>query len=381
MKFPIYLDYNATTPIDKEVLKEMKISLRENFGNPSSLHIYGEKAKEEIFNSRIKIAHILGLDYKTIFFTSSATESNNITLFGLALGLKKRGNHIISQKTEHPSVLEPLKELQKLGFKVTFLNVDSCGMVDPKDLRKKIIPNTILISIMYANNETGTIEPIEEIGKIAKEKEILFHTDATQALGKEILNLKDLPFDFLSFSAHKLYGPKGIGLLLIKESNLKRFIKPLFYGGGQEEGLRPGTLNLPGIVGLAKALEISKDLMEREKRKYERYSNIFLEIIKNNLKNIRLNGHPKKRLKNTLNFSVKGLDSNFLLKNLKEICFSTGSACHSGKKKKSYVLKSMGVPEDYIFGAIRISFGRFTKKEEVVFSAEKLSKEIKKILK
>ncbi|MEJ5166991.1 MAG: cysteine desulfurase family protein [Thermoanaerobaculia bacterium] len=381
MKIPVYLDYNATTPVDQRVLDEMLPYFSKEFGNPSSSHLYGERARQAVFEARQKIAQCLGLESLNIFFTSCATESNNIVLFGTAFGFKEKGNHIISQKTEHPSVLEPLKELQRLGYKVTLLNVDSFGLIDPDDLKRAITPETILISIMHANNETGTLQPIEEIGKISKEYNVLFHTDASQSLGKEILDLKEIPFDFLTFSAHKLYGPKGIGLLIVKDEKLQSKIRPSSYGGGQERNLKPGTLNVPSIVGMAKAIEISKENMEREQKILSELSTFFLDYLKDKIKNIKLNGHPERRLKGTLNLSVKGIDGNMLVQNVREVCFSTGSACHSGEKFLSYVLEAMGIEEDLALGALRFSFGRFTTKEEVQFSAEKVSEGILNLLK
>lgn len=376
MKIPVYLDYNATTPVDQRVLDEMLPYFTKDFGNPSSTHFYGESARQAIGEARQKIAESLGLETSNIFFTSCATETNNIILFGTAFGFQEKGNHIISQKTEHPSVLEPLKELQRLGFKITLLNVDSNGLVDLEDLKKAITSKTILISIMHANNETGTIQPIEEIGKIAREYGVLFHTDASQSLGKEILYLKEISFDFLSFSAHKLYGPKGVGILIIKDEKLQNKLRPSSYGGGQEKGLKPGTLNVPYVVGMAKAIEISKLEMETEQKKLKEFSDYFLNYLKDNIKNIKLNGHLEKRLKGTLNLSVRGIDGNMLIQNVKEVCFSTGSACHSGEKFISYVLEAMGVEEEFAIGALRFSFGRFTTKEEVEFSAKKISEGI-----
>lgn len=381
MKIPIYLDYNATTPVDQRVLDEMLPYFSKDFGNPSSSHFYGEMARQVVGKARQKIAENLGLNSSNIFFTSGATESNNIILFGIAFGLKDKGNHIISEKTEHPSVLEPLKELERLGFKITLLNVDSYGRIDLEDLKKAITSKTILISIMHANNETGTLQPILEIGKIAKEFGVLFHTDASQSLGKEILNLKEIPFDLLSFSSHKLYGPKGIGLLIIKDEKIQNFLKPTIYGGGQERGVRSGTLNVPSIVGIAKAIEISSKEMETEQNKLKEFSEYFFNYLKNEIKDIKLNGHPEKRLKNTLNISVKGIDGNLLIQEVREVCFSTGSACHSDEKSISYVLQAMEVEMEYAIGALRFSFGRFNNREEVEFSAKKIKDGILRLMK
>lgn len=376
MKIPIYLDYNATTPVDQKVLDEMLPYFNLKYGNPSSSHLLGEISREAVGKARQKISQNLGIESSNVFFTSGATESNNIVLFGVAFGFQDKGNHIISQKTEHPSVLEPLKELQRLGFKITLLDVDSYGIIDLDELKKAITPKTILISIMYANNETGTIQPIEEIGKIAKEHNILFHSDISQSLGKEILNLKEIPAQFFSFSAHKLYGPKGIGLLVIRKENLESKLRPSSYGGGQERNLRPGTLSVPLIVGMAKAIEISKELMEEEQKKLKYFSDYFYEFLKSSIKDIKLNSHPEKRLKNTLNLSIKGIDGNLLVQNVREVCFSTGSACHSDEKFISYVLEAMGVEKEYAIGALRFSFGRFCTKEEVEFAAERVKEGI-----
>jgi len=381
MKIPVYLDYNATTPVDQRVLDEMLPYFNIKYGNPSSSHLVGEISREAVGRARQKIAASLAIDSSNVFFTSCATESNNIVLFGVAFGFQDKGNHIISQKTEHPSVLEPLKELQRLGFKITLLNVDSYGIIDLDELKKAITPKTILISVMHANNETGTLQPIEEIGKIAKENNILFHSDLSQSLGKEILDLSKIPAQFFSFSAHKLYGPKGIGLLIIKDESLQNKIRPSIYGGGQERNLKPGTLNVPSIVGMAKAIEISKEIMEEEQKKLKDFSDYFYEFLKSSIKDIKLNGHPEKRLKNTLNLSVKGIDGNLLVQNVREVCFSTGSACHSGEKFISYVLEAMGVENDYAIGALRFSFGRFCTKEEVDFAANKIKEGILDLIK
>jgi cysteine desulfurase len=381
MKIPVYLDYNATTPVDQRVLDEMLPYFNIKYGNPSSSHLVGEISREAVGRARQKIAASLAIDSSNVFFTSCATESNNIVLFGVAFGFQDKGNHIISQKTEHPSVLEPLKELQRLGFKITLLNVDSYGIIDLDELKKAITPKTILISVMHANNETGTLQPIEEIGKIAKENNILFHSDLSQSLGKEILDLSKIPAQFFSFSAHKLYGPKGIGLLIIKDESLQNKIRPSIYGGGQERNLKPGTLNVPSIVGMAKAIEISKEIMEEEQKKLKDFSDYFYEFLKSSIKDIKLNGHPEKRLKNTLNLSAKGIDGNLLVQNVREVCFSTGSACHSGEKFISYVLEAMGVENDYAIGALRFSFGRFCTKEEVDFAANKIKEGILDLIK
>lgn len=372
----IYLDNAATTPLAKEVLEEMLPYFSEKFGNASSIHSYGREAKEALEKSREKIANKLNAESSEIIFTSGGTESNNFAIKGIAYALrnaKKESDeplHIITTKIEHSSILNPCKSLEKQGFSVTYLDVDEYGMIDLEKFKNAITKNTILVSIIHGNNEIGTVQNLEEIGKICKEHEIYFHTDACQSFTKEQIDVKKQNLDLVTINAHKIYGPKGVGALYIKEG-IK--IEPLLHGGGHEKNLRSGTENVPGIVGFAKATEI----ITKEKVEYMR--NLRDYLIKRVLEEIpksRLNGHPTKRLCNNANFAFKNVEGESLLMLLDNagIAVSTGSACSSHSLKPSHVLTAIGLPPEESHGSLRISLGIYNTKEEIDYTVENLKK-------
>jgi len=376
----IYLDYAATSPCDPEVIKAMQPFFFDKFGNPSSLHSFGQEVKKEIEKARETIASFLGADPSEIVFTSGGTESNNFSLFGVAYALEEKGNHIITSSIEHHAVLEPVKVLERRGFKVTYLKVDKYGLVDPQEVKKAITDKTILISIMHANNEIGTIQPIREIAKIAKEKDIYFHTDAVQTVGHIPVNVDELGVDLLSLSAHKFYGPKGVGALYIRKgTRIQRFL----HGGDQENSRRASTHNTAGIIGMAKAIELCREKMQEEA---EFQTNLRDKIIKQVLEKIPevyLNGHPNLRLPNNVNFSVKYIEGESILLNLDllGIAVSTGSACTSSSLEPSHVLLAIGLPAEIAHGSLRITLGRWTKEEDIDYLLEVLPKVVDKLRK
>jgi cysteine desulfurase len=362
---PIYLDYNATTPIDPQVLEAMSPYFKEYFGNPSSTHLYGRQATDALETARKQVADLIEAKTQEIVFTSGGTESNNYAIIGTALARMKKGRHIITSCIEHPSVLETLKYLeQKFGFTITYLSVDGYGMVKPSDVEQAITDETTLITIMHANNEVGTIEPIEDIGRIAKERGVIFHSDAAQSCGKIEVNVDQLNVNLLTIAGHKLYAPKGIGALYIRAgTNLDRFI----HGAGQEMGRRPGTENMPYIVGLGRACKIASDTLHD----FGRRARTLREQLYNNIlgglggERVKLNGHPESRLPNTLNISISGVVGEELLSSMPRIAASTGSACHAGSTEPSGVLLAMGFTRERALGALRLSLGRWSTKEEV----------------
>jgi len=368
----IYLDYSATTPIDKRVLKEMQPYFTEKFGNTMSLHSFGQKSKFALETSREVFADIISAKPNEIIFTSSATESNNLALKGVAFS--KKSGHIIISSIEHPSVMEPVKWLQKQGFEITKLPVDKFGMVDPEDVKKEIKENTILVSVMHANNEIGTIQSIKEIGKICREKKVLFHTDASQSFGKIKIDVAKDNIDLLTASSQKIYGPKGAGLLYVKQGII---LTPLLHGGGQENGLRGSTVNVAAIVGFAKATELCiKEIKKETKRQVNLRDYLIKNVLK--IKNSRLNGHPLKRLPNNANFSFDFVEGESLLMQLdmEKIACSTGSACASFKLEPSYVLLALGLKPEQAHGSLRVSIGRLTTKKDI----EKIIKILPKIV-
>jgi len=363
----IYLDYAATTPVDKRVLKEMQPYFEQKFGNTMSLHSFGQEAKLALEKSRQVLADIINAEPNEIIFTSSATESNNLALKGIASANREKGNHIIISSIEHPCIMESAKWLEKQGFKITKLPVDKYGMVNPKDVEKEIRPETVLVSVMHASNEIGTIQPIAEIGKICKQKGVYFHTDAAQSFGKIPIDVKKMNIDLLTASSHKIYGPKGAGLLYVREE-IK--IAPLLHGGGQENGLRSSTINVPAIVGFAKAAEIcKKEMGPRGYPENKRLIKLRDKLIKGVLKidGARLNGDPKKRLPNNINVSFSYIEGESLViqLDLQGIACSTGSACSSIKLEPSYVLLAIGLKHEEAHGSLRISLGRYTTKKEI----------------
>ncbi len=357
----IYLDYNASTPIAPEVVEAMRPFLYQHFGNPSSHHWAGEPAKEAVEDARRQVADLVGCRASEIVFTSGGSESNNHAIKGTFFALKEKGNHIITTEIEHPAVLNPCCFLERIGAKVTYVGVDKYGRVDPVEIEKTITPKTILISVMHANNEVGTIQPIEEISKIAKKHGILLHTDAAQSTGKIDTNVNSLGVELLSVAGHKLYAPKGIGALYIREGTP---IEPLIHGAGHESGRRAGTENVLLIVGLGKACEVAKKYLNDPKIRDLR--DRFWELLQKNFGGeVILNGHPALCLPNTLNVSFVGKIGGEILSRLDGVAASTGAACHSGSVEISPVLKSMGVSPEVGTGAIRFSLGRTTTPEEV----------------
>ncbi|WP_082794014.1 cysteine desulfurase family protein [Roseivirga seohaensis] len=359
-----YLDYNSTTPIDPRVLEAMLPFLKYNFANPSSTHHFGQSINEKVKQAREQIANFIKAEPNELFFTSGATEAINIALKGVAECYSSKGKHIITVSTEHKAVIDTCKDLERKGFEVTYLPVQSNGLIDLKDLQKAIRNDTILVSVMYVNNETGVIQPINEISKIAHEKGALFMSDATQAVGKIDVNVDDLGIDLLSFSGHKMYAPKGIGALFVRQKGNKVKLTAQTHGGGHEQGLRSGTLNVPGIVALAKACEIaSEEMLQRENAISELRDTLESELLK--LPNTSLNGDSKIRIYNTTNICFKGQDANVLIGRMKGIAVSNGSACSSAVVEPSHVLKAMGISDDDAFGSLRFSLGKLNTREEI----------------
>jgi cysteine desulfurase len=366
-----YFDYAATTPLDSEVLKEMLPHMEENFGNPSSVYSYGREARKVIDDSREKVAKIIGAQSKEIFFTSGGTESDNWAIKGTAFANKDKGNHIITTSVEHHAVLHTCKYLEKQGFEVTYLPVDEYGLIDLDDLRNSIKDTTILITVMFANNEIGTIQPIGEIGKIAKEKKILFHTDAVQALGSIEIDVNTLGVDLMSISGHKIYGPKGIGALYIRKG-VK--IDNLIHGGAQEKKKRGGTENTPAIVGFAKACELAESNLQEQIKRTIQLRDYMIKGILEGIPEVKLNGHPEKRLPGNVNVSIRYIEGESILLSLDllGIAASSGSACTSGSLDPSHVLLAIGLSHEIAHGSLRFSIGKYTTKEEVDFVLDKL---------
>lgn len=373
---PIYLDYNATTPTDPAVVEELLPYLAEVFGNPSSSHPYGKKAREAVELARNRVAALLGCDSAQIIFTSGGTESNNQALIGAAFANRDRGKHIISTTIEHPAVVNPLHWLEGQGFTATYLPVDGAGRLDPQAVRRAVTGETILISVMHANNEVGTIQPLAEIGAIARERGIVFHTDAAQSVGKIPARVDDLRVDLLTVAGHKLYAPKGIGALFIR-SGIK--INTYLYGAGQEGGRRAGTENVPYIAALGKAAELASQRLASDGASILRLREHFHDRLRDLADGVMLNGHPTERLPNTLNVSFSGVVGADLLAQTPEIAASTGSACHEGSGELSGVLKAMGTSREQGFGAVRLSLGRFTTVEQIDRAAEVLAVKVREL--
>ncbi len=373
----IYLDHSATTMVNEEVLKEMLPFFSIEYGNPSSIYSIGRNAKRAVDNSRNRIAREINAKENEIFFTSGGSESDNLALKGIAYNLKEKGNHIITTKIEHPAILNTCKKLEKDGFKITYLNVDENGTISLKELEQSITEKTILISIMFANNEIGTIEPIEEIGKIAKKYNVYFHTDAVQAIGNIKIDVQKLNIDLLSMSGHKFYGPKGIGVLYVKEGTK---ISKLQDGGHQERNLRAGTENVAGIVGIGKAIELAYENFEEKISKIRKLRNYCINELKENFNNIKINGDEENRLVGNINVSFFNITGEELLLKLDEkgICTSAGSACSSGSGEPSHVLLAIGLPDELAYSTLRITLGNENTKDEIDYLIDTL-KEIKKL--
>ncbi len=367
----IYLDHSATTAVKQEVLDEMLPYLKENYGNPSSIYSIARKSKNAIENARITVAQSLGATPKEIFFTGSGSEADNWAIMGFAYANKDKGNHIITSAIEHHAVLNVCKRLEKEGFEVTYLPVDENGLLTAKQVAEAIKPTTILITIMYANNEIGTIQPIAEIGKLAKEKNIVFHTDAVQAVGNIPIDVNSLNVDMLSLSGHKIYGPKGIGSLFIRKGTK---INPFNLGGNQEGGKRAGTENVASIVGLSKAIELSTAALEEYNKKIARLREKTKKKIIERIQYVRLNGHREKRLPGNVNFAFRYFEGESLLLvlDMKGIAASSGSACTSGSLDPSHVLLAIGLPHEIAHGSLRITFGDENTEEDVDILVETL---------
>ncbi|MGM0365927.1 MAG: cysteine desulfurase family protein [Actinomycetota bacterium] len=369
----VYLDYAATTPCSREVVEDMAAYWNKIYGNPSSLHSYGAEARQSVEQSRARIAEILGAETDEIIFTSGGTESNNTALKSVAWANEGRGNHIISTAIEHPSVLESLRFLEKSGFEVTLMEVDSHGRVDAEEVGKAICDRTIMVSVMHANNEIGTLQPIAEIADITREKGIVFHTDAVQSVGHVPVNVGKMGVGLLSASAHKFHGPKGTGFLYIRKGT--RMV-PFMHGGGQEKERRASTENTPTIAGMARALEISVENMERDASRIRYLRDKLEQEIKKSISHVKFNGHPTERLPNNLNLSVKHIDGEALVLRLdmEGIACSTGSACSSEKGVPSHTLEAVGLSDEWIHGTVRFSLGKHNSTEEILYCAKALGK-------
>lgn len=367
----IYLDHNSTTPVEKDVVDAMMPFFNINFGNPSSNHHFGNVAFVAVENARNQVASVINASLDEVVFTSGATESNNLVLKGVVESSFRNGINIVISNIEHSSVLNSALALSKYDVEVRFVKNDEYGFVDVQDLNNKIDENTVLVSVMTANNEIGTIQPVAEIGEICKNKNVLFHSDAVQAFGKIPLNVSDLNIDFLSISAHKIYGPKGVGALYINK-NAKKKISAQLNGGAQEYGLRSGTLNVPGIVGLGKASDIAKHKMFDDFRNQIVLRDILIEKLLKNIDFSYLNGPKEKRLPNNVNISFESVDSNTLISKMKNVALSSGSACSSATLQQSYVLKALGKPDYLVKSAVRLGVGRSTTLNDINFVVEKL---------
>ena len=360
----IYLDYAATTPTDPNVVQAMLPYFHDAFGNPSAIYSYGQEAKNALEEARGKVARLIGARDEEIIFTSGGTEADNFALKGAAYANQKKGNHIITSAIEHHAVLESCKFLGKMGYKITYLPVDKYGLVDPDSVKKAITDKTIIISVMHANNEIGTIQPIAEIGKIAKEAGILFHSDAVQTAGHIPANVNALGVDLLSMAGHKLYGPKGVGVLYVRKGSK---LTPFMHGGGQERGRRASTENVPGIVGLGQAAELAGQDLEGETQRLIGLRDKLISGIVQKVDRTHLNGHPVKRLPNNVNISVEFVEGESMCLNMDivGICASTGSACSSGSLEASHVLLAIGLEHVQAHGSLRFTLGKWTTEEEV----------------
>ncbi|VAX36795.1 Cysteine desulfurase [hydrothermal vent metagenome] len=361
----IYLDYASTTPVDPEVLQAMEPYFYENFGNVSSSHFFGRQASKSLEDARDVLAQFIGAQSQEVIFTSGATEANNQAIIGVARSLKSKGKHIIISSIEHPSVLAPVEYLVKEdGYSVTYLSVDQEGQVDPDEVRDSITEETILISVMVASNEIGVIQPVEEIGALAKEKNIYFHVDAVQAVGHVPVNVEDIHCDVLSLSAHKFYGPKGVGALYIRKGTK---VLPFLLGGDQEYGLRASTQNVAGAVGLVKAIGICQEKMAGEMKQQSAWRDKLFTEVSRRIDRVVINGHRTRRLPNNVHFSFEKVQGESLLMSLDMVGFaaSMGSACHSGAMEPSHVLRAIGLSDDLAFGALRVTLGRWTTEDHI----------------
>jgi len=380
MKLPIYMDYHATTPVDPRVLEAMMPYFTGKFGNAASRnHPFGWEAEEAVETARKQVADLIGANAKELIFTSGATESNNLAIKGAAEMYREKGNHIITCVTEHKAVVDTCKKLEKQGLRVTYLPVQKDGRINLDELRASITDKTILITIMTANNEIGVIQPIAEIGAIAKEKGILFHTDAVQAVGKVPFDVTALKADLVSISAHKIYGPKGVGALYVRRRNPRVLLAEQISGGGHERGMRSGTLNVTGIVGLGKAAELCRLEMQKDTERLGKLRDRLNEGLHKNLDEIYINGSMEHRLPHNLNISFAYVEGESLLMGINEVAVSSGSACTSASLEPSYVLKALGAGDDLAHSSIRFGLGRWTTEEEVDYVIDKLTKVVRRL--
>lgn len=374
---PIYLDYNATTPLDPRVLEEMLPFFSDQFGNASSVHHpYGWAAEEAVERAKEQIANLIGAKAHEIYFTSGATEAVNLGLLGLFSTFKSK-SHLITCATEHKAVLDTCHHLEKMGHEVSYLPVNAEGAIDLKKLEDEVKSTTQAICFMHANNETGVVHPLKTLGEFAEARGLHFFSDATQSLGKIELNVKELQIDLAAFSAHKLYGPKGVGAIYIRQSDSLK-IAPQLFGGGQQKGIRPGTLNVPGIVGFGKACAIAKQEMAQENKRLELLKSAF-ENEMDSLEQVSINSSKAPRLPNTCNLTISDIDGSKLIRGLKRLAISQGSACNSGTFYPSHVLQAMGISDDLALSSIRVCLGRFTKEEEIQIAAEEIKAIVKKL--
>ncbi len=376
----VYLDNNATTRVDPRVIEAMLPFFGERYGNAASRnHAYGWEAEEGVETARGQVAAVLNADPKEVIFTSGATEANNIAIKGVAAMYAEKGRHIITQVTEHKAVIDPCKYLEQHGFRVTILPVDREGLVDLDQLRDAMTPDTILVSIMHGNNEIGTLQPIDQIGKLCKEREVLFHTDCCQTFGKVPIDVNAMGIDLLSCSAHKLHGPKGVGALYVRRKKPRVRCEPVLHGGGHERGMRSGTLNVPGIVGLGKAAQICHELRDSEPARIAAMRDRLKQRIMENLDEVFLNGHATQRTPSNLNLSFAYVEGESLMMGFHEIAVSSGSACTSASLEPSYVLKSLGVGDDLAHSSIRFSLGRFNTDEEMDYTADRVVTAVRRL--
>jgi cysteine desulfurase len=377
VRLPIYMDNNSTTRVDPRVLEAMLPYFCEHYGNAASrTHVFGHKAEEAVELAREQVAGLIGAEPREIVFTSGATESNNLALKGAAGLYRRQGDHLITVATEHKAVLDPCKRLEQQGFRVTFLPVDRFGRVSVEQLAEAVTPQTILVSVMAANNEIGTLQPLEAVGGLCKQRGVLFHTDAAQAAGKVPLDVEALGIDLLSLSAHKLYGPKGVGALYVRRHDPRVRLEPQMDGGGHERRLRSGTLPVPNIVGFGAACALAHTEMAAESERLRGLRDRLHGGIRERLDGVFLNGHPEERLPGNLNLSFAHVEGSALLTNVRSVALSSGSACTSAEPEPSYVLRALGVSDDLAHGSIRFGLGRFNTEEEVDYTIDEVARAV-----
>ena len=380
VKLPIYMDNHATTPVDPRVLEEMMPYFTDKFGNAASRnHSFGWEAEEGVEQARERVAKLIGATTKEIVFTSGATESDNLAIKGVAEMYREKGNHIITAVTEHKAVLDTGKRLEKYGFRVTYMPVQKDGLIDLDDLKRAMDDKTILVTIMAANNEIGVLQPVAEIGKLCRERGVLFHSDATQAVGKVPIDVNAMKIDLMSISGHKMYGPKGVGALYVRRKNPRVQISPIIDGGGHERGMRSGTLNVPGIVGLGKACAIAQEEMAEETKRLSGLRDRLKDKIMGRLDEVYINGSTEHRLPHNLNISFAYVEGESLLMGINDIAVSSGSACTSATLEPSYVLKALGTGDDLAHSSIRFGIGRFNTEAEVDYVADRVIETVERL--